>query len=331
MPFFDQSNMMPLVSVIILNYDGAPHLPECLASLKTQTYPNVEIIVADNGSTDNSADVCASFEGVQFAALGANYGFGLGNNLGAQRARGEYLFFVNNDMRFASDLIEKLVEVAQEHTEFFALDPKVYNWNGDQVLHSATFLCPAEHRSGNFLPGISVVRKEVEEVTPVAFAGGANIFCVAEKFRALGGFDPTFFWCWEDTDLCWRAWLRGWPTLYVPQAVCWHKVGGSSSEPPAHLFQFGDFHSKTFYFVHRDRFRFIAKTMGFHHNLGVFWQFVRSVAGLGMQGRWIELILMIAAYLDGVGRLWDVARARSQIRRMRRLSNEELFGLFWCE
>jgi hypothetical protein len=71
--------------------------------------------------------------------------------------------------------------------------------------------------------------------------------------------------------------------------------------------------------------------MGFHQNLDVFWQFVRSVASLGMQGRWIELILVAAAYLDGVGRLWDVAKARSQIRRTRCLSNEELFNLFWCE
>src|SRR2546430_323067 len=95
----------PLISVVVLNFNGADHLDDCLASLVRQTYEPTEVIVADNGSTDASAEVAARYP-VRWEPLHANHGFARGNNLAAEKACGALLLFVNNDMRFQHDFIE---------------------------------------------------------------------------------------------------------------------------------------------------------------------------------------------------------------------------------
>src|SRR5437870_570016 len=95
----------PLVSVLVLNYNGQSHLADCLGSLALQVYEPLEVVVADNGSTDGSHEVADQYP-VRWEGFGSNLGFAPGLNAGVTRCKGEIIVFVNNDMRFADRFVE---------------------------------------------------------------------------------------------------------------------------------------------------------------------------------------------------------------------------------
>ena len=318
-----------MVSVIVLNYNGAEDLPVCLDSLLAQSYRSVQVIVADNGSQDNSAELCAGFPGVKFLPLRKNYGFGMGNNLGAEEADGDYLFFVNNDMRFADDCIEMLVDVAQATPDLFALDIKQYTWDGARVAHAASGVCRPGLGRLRFIPGVASIQFEVEDTVAVPTANGANLFCVAERFHELGGFDPSFFLHWEDIDLCWRARLCGWEILYVPLAYCWHKIDASKQRE---IERESRFERTVWFSIERNRYRFVAKTMNARRNLSVFAECARMIARLLLSGRWGSARLLAAAYLDAIGKFWEVQAYKKRYGGAEDgARSEEIIQRFWVK
>ena len=217
----------PVVSVVMLNYRTPDWLRIAIPSLQKQTMADrMEIIVADNGSGDESVAVAREL-GARVVEVGWNAGFAIGNNAGAAQARGQHLFFVNTDMRFDERCVERLHERLEAEPRLFAADVMAYDWEGRTVTHGATRLAPGGMRS--WFPGTAVnFVAQWREPEYVPWGGAGNLMVRADRFRALGGFDPTFFLDCEDLDLCWRAWLRGWPTLFVPDAVLWHKGGGTT-------------------------------------------------------------------------------------------------------
>ena len=108
----EQENSTPLVSVIVLNWNGADILPRCLDAVTNQTFDNFEIIVVDNASSDNSMEGLKSrWSGARAIHLKANLGFAAANNIGAKEARGEWLAFLNNDAFPHPDWLENLVKL----------------------------------------------------------------------------------------------------------------------------------------------------------------------------------------------------------------------------
>jgi GT2 family glycosyltransferase len=225
------------VTVVVVNYNGAHLLPDCLASLVAQTYgAGIEILVIDNGSIDESAAVAAEYP-CRFIPLGANAGLPAAYNRGAALAGGEYLFFVNNDMRFDAACVARLANALDHESSLFAADPLQYNWSGDQVIHSRAMLEPARSLRETFsralipLPPLKM-NYTVEATETIAVPWGcAGCLMVRKRlFDEIGGWDESFFIDMEDMDLCWRAWLRGWPTVFVPEARLNHRWGASNDE-----------------------------------------------------------------------------------------------------
>jgi len=216
----------PLVSAIVVNWNGADDLAEALPSLVTQTYPNLEILIADNGSLDASETVVESFR-AEWLPLGRNLGLAGAMNEGARVARGEFLLFLNNDMRFAPDFVEILVAVLGADPEVFAVDAKQFDWEGKEVVHACTTL-RSGHRLRGDIPGWYFEQREATCPTLCVFGSAASLLVRKSMFEAVGGWDSKYPIGWEDVDLGWRAWARGWKCLYVPKAICWHRVGASS-------------------------------------------------------------------------------------------------------
>ncbi len=225
--------MAPLVSIVVLNYNGEPHLDACLTTLCAQTYQPLQVVVVDNGSTDRSAEVVARYD-ARWESLGANYGFSKGNNLGVGRCEGEFLVFVNNDMRFKKTFVAELLRPLQERSDVFATDARQRDWSDSRDIHLAARLIRrtmgVAMSRNSLLPLLDLDYKAVPAVSPAVQSCAANMAVRRRMFEALGGFDERLLAGWEDTEICWRAWLHGWPTLFVPNAVCWHKVGASSVE-----------------------------------------------------------------------------------------------------
>ena len=221
----------PRVSAVMLNFNGERNLVDCLPSLLHQTHRLLEVIVVDNGSTDRSSQVVKS-NGVRWEPLGENRGFARGNNVGAERANGEIVVFLNNDMRFDPAFIEELVGPFLADPAVFSTDARQLSWEGDREIHLASRLA---RRSGGGSPGGALLpRWNLEQVASssrvdVFQASAANMAVRRWMFHELGGFDERLPIGWEDTEICWRAWLRGWRTVYTPSALCWHRVGADSA------------------------------------------------------------------------------------------------------
>lgn len=220
------------VSAIVLNYNGAHLLPGCLDSLLAQDYPFLEILVIDNASADESRAVVGRYPSVRWIPLPKNQGLGPGYNAGAAQARGRMFFFANNDTWFEPDCIRRLVEAFRD--DLLAADPLQLDWNGQRVIHGAQRFRFGWHYALRPVPGMDpyqILDADVPMEIPWACAGAMLVD--RRKFEALGGFDPTFFLDYEDLDLCWRGWLRGWKTLFVPAARLRHHVSESERGAPA--------------------------------------------------------------------------------------------------
>ena len=215
---------MTSVSVVIGNYQGESVLPACLDSLEQQTVRPAETVVADASSTDGSHAI-AQARGVRWIDL-PNLGLGHLYNRGVDAVASDYVLLSNNDVAYDERCIELLQRALDGDHSLFAADPRQVDWEGDSLVHARTTL-----RRGSLfhelLPGlrIDLVVPAAENIATVT-ANGAAMLVRRSAFLELGGFDETFFMDFEDIDLCWRAWLRGWGSVYVPDAWLRHRVGG---------------------------------------------------------------------------------------------------------
>lgn len=224
---------LPLVSVVIPNYNGAHLLPCCFESLRRQDYPRLEVIVVDNGSGDESESVCTKW-GAKYIPLKMNKGLGVASNYGVEVAQGELILILNNDTRLELDCISRLVEaIVERWDETFAVDALQFNWEGNKIIHYRTVFQRIRRFRDLFsqifwpLPPLRRTHIPCTTIAEIPWGCAAALMVRKDRFKALGGFDETFFLDFEDTDLCWRAWLRGWKTFFVPSAIVHHMWGGS--------------------------------------------------------------------------------------------------------
>jgi GT2 family glycosyltransferase len=221
----------PLASVVIPNWNGAHHLPVCLDALRSQTYPRIEVILVDNGSTDGSQTLLKEqYSEVRLLALGSNLGLTGGNNAGFCVAEGEILISLNNDTEADPFFVEALVTALQAHSEAGMAAAKMLLFDRRDHIHSAG--------DGYGTDGIpfnrGVWEKDEGQYDEPGWIFGGCGGAVAYRRATLddiGLFDEGFFMYCEDVDLNWRAQLAGWRCWYTPQAVVYHKLsatGGGS-------------------------------------------------------------------------------------------------------
>lgn len=221
--------MRPKVSAIIANRNGAEHLRICLPSLFAQSYQPMEIVVVDNGSSDDSEEVSREF-GARWLPLGRNVGLAQALNRGAAITSAELLLFVNNDMRFHADFVSHLASSLMRDEGAFAADGMQFNWEGTTEGHLATRVArsPSGRMAVALVPGLFLCQERSESPREVFMASAASMLVRRSFFELLHGFDERLPLSYEDVEICLRARLQGWRTVYVPKAICWHRVGASS-------------------------------------------------------------------------------------------------------
>jgi len=220
----------PAVSAIIVNWNGAHHLRICLPSLLSQSFTSLEVIVVDNGSNDDSAEVAREFQ-ARWLPLGKNVGLAPALNRGAAIAAGDFFLFINNDMRFDPDFVAALLKPMQESEVIFATDAMQFNWDGSSREHLSARLAkgkPTVRLSTELVPGLYFYQREELAKSPVFTGSAACMLVRRTHFGKLNGLDERLPLGYEDVEICWRAWIGGWKTMYVPEAVCWHRIGSSS-------------------------------------------------------------------------------------------------------
>jgi GT2 family glycosyltransferase len=217
------------VTAVIGNHQGALLLPACIASLRTQTLPLQEVIVADGGSTDESRRVAATL-GAHVLEL-ENQGLGVLYNAGVHATNAEYVLLSNNDVAYEPDCVELLVQALDDDQGRFAADARQVDWDDGQKVVKARTTISRGSLLREYIPGLHLEHTvSADRVVPTVAAHGAAMLVRRSTFLELGGFDETFFMDAEDLDLCWRAWLSDHPSVYVPAAQLRHKVGGVTTK-----------------------------------------------------------------------------------------------------
>lgn len=215
----------PNVSAVVVNWNGQRDLRASIPSLLNQTYRHMDVLVVDNGSEDGSMEVVREM-GVRWVPLGRNRGLAGALNHGANVSEGELLLFLNNDMRFAPDFVAELVRVLVNEPGMFGADAVQFDWEGEHVVHAQTSLRKTKWPRGE-IPGWELAQSLPHQPTLCLMGSGANFLVRRKMFEDLGGWDDNYLVGWEDVDLSWRAWMRGWGICHVPTAVCWHRVSAS--------------------------------------------------------------------------------------------------------
>jgi GT2 family glycosyltransferase len=296
----------PAVSAIVVNWNGAHHLRVCLPSLRSQSFESLEIIVVDNGSSDDSAEVAREWE-VQWLGLDKNIGLAPALNRGAAIAAGDFLLFVNNDMRFDREFVAALVEPFFKDNEIFSTDGMQYNWEGTAPGHLAARLTSVRPKAQSFaelVPGLYFFQEPSAAATPVFMGSAASMMVRRTHFEMLRGFDDRLPLGYEDVELCWRAWIRGWKTVYIPKAVCWHRVGSSGRSPEGARLNFRG--------ILKGRLLLASKLLPLRYALCTW-----LVSKLGLAKDLLDLRFRFA--IDRIGVLVEMAGLFPQLRRERKM------------
>lgn len=222
----------PRVAVIVLNWNGRDDTLDCLRSLEAVEYPNLDVIVVDNGSEDGSVEaIRAAHPTVTIIATGANLGFAGGNNVGMRAAlerRADYLLLLNNDTIVAPDLVHQFVQAARAVGDPAIFSAKIYFFADPRRIWAVGMRWLAEE-SRLEMVGCNVVDtgQEYEEIAETDSAIGCAMFFPINMLATVGFLDPLYFLLYEDSDWCFRGKSAGYHCLIAPKARVWHKVSAT--------------------------------------------------------------------------------------------------------
>lgn len=225
----DRRERAPRVAAVVVTHRGGPDVLECVASLERDRYPDLHVIVVDNGPGGGGDAVQARHAGVEVIRT-PNDGLAAAFNAGvaaALRRDPDYVLQLNDDVVVASDLIERLVGAALDRPRAGALGGPVYRYDDPERLWFAGggilwSLGKTYHRGREMLDG-----PRFEEARRVDYVCGAAVLYRAQTLREVGGWDERYFLVFEDTDWSVRARRAGWEQWYVGGAKAWHKVSAS--------------------------------------------------------------------------------------------------------
>ncbi|NUQ39449.1 MAG: glycosyltransferase family 2 protein, partial [Caldilineales bacterium] len=214
-------------SVIIANWNGAPHLRVCLPALRRQTHPDFEVIVVDNGSSDGSvAMLRADFPEVRVLALPENTGFVHASNRGAELARGEVLVMLNNDTEPEPGWLAALCQALIDHPEAGAAASKLLLFDRRHILHAAGDLLGPDFMPRNRGVWEVDAGQYDDQIEVFGPCGGAAAYR-RQVWEQLGGFDERLFMYLEDVDLAWRMQQAGWKSVFAPEARVYHHLSAT--------------------------------------------------------------------------------------------------------
>lgn len=223
----------PQVSIIVLNHNGAALTHACLASIWAHTTGvRYEIILADNGSSASERAALASLDGPHcLLAIGVNRQFGEGNNIAAERAKGEFVLFLNNDTEVTEGWLTAMLDTFGRHAGCGAVGARLLFADGRLQEAGALVLPDGTVRQIGRGQHPGQARHAIEK--EVHYASACCLLMRREDFLGLGGFDHVFEPAYyEDTDLCFRLRAAGRPVVYCPAATVVHHGGVSQARVP---------------------------------------------------------------------------------------------------
>jgi GT2 family glycosyltransferase len=322
----------PLVSIIVVNWNGKKFLDECLSSLANQTWQRREILLVDNGSSDGTQDRIRSWARqvpqCRAICLPSNVGYCRANNIAIEQATGEWIALLNNDAVAEPNWLQELLRHGDVSSRIGMLGGKILFQDPPGVIDKAGHLIywDGQNRGRGTMEFDAGQYDRAEEILwPDA--------CAALYHRSLleetNGFDETFYAFGDDADLGLRARLLGWKAWYVPTAVVHHR----------HSASFGAYSPMKITLVERNRLLLAIKNFppslllqNPYWTLRRFlWHGYAAFRRRGASGRFVDaqgwhrlLLAMLKAHVGAAKRLPGVLRRRRAVQQTKRISNRDV-------
>jgi len=218
-------NQLPLISVIIVNYNTSQEIRALLISLAQVNYANLEIIIVDNASPNDSLQHLAKdFSGLQIIYSPENLGFAGGNNLGLQVAKGDFLLLINPDTIIEKGAITVMLNIFRQNPMVGLVSPKIkYHKSPDTIQYAGmSAMSPWTMRTRSYGKG-KKDNPEFDVSKPTFFGHGAAMMIKREVLDRVGGMEEAYFLYYEELDWCLQMRQAGFEVYYAAQATVWHK------------------------------------------------------------------------------------------------------------
>ncbi len=305
---------MPLITVVVLNWNRADMLMNCLTSLFSQSHLPDRIVVVDNGSTDGSvARVKHRFPGVHIIDLPCNMGFCRANNMALQTVQTRYVALLNNDAVAHPTWLEHLIQAMTDHPEAGSAACKMLYADHPELIDRAG--------DGYSMAGAGILRGRRQPADRFddmewifGACAGAAIYRM-DMLHDIGLFDEDFFLLYEDVDLAFRAQLRGYRCLYVPDARVYHWASSSIGHDSRMSVYYGHRNLEWVYLKNMPQ-ALLLKTWPHHLVYNGLSGLFFSLRGLGLP--------FIRAKKDAAAGFRNMMTKRRQIQATRKAGNPEI-------
>ncbi|HVW94964.1 MAG TPA: glycosyltransferase family 2 protein [Mucilaginibacter sp.] len=224
----------PKVAVVILNWNGIKHLREFLPYVRSSIYPDLDIIVGDNASTDSSVEfIQNTYPDIKVIQNDHNYGFTGGYNRVLSKVEADYYILLNSDVEVSPGWIKPIIDLMESDPQIAAAAPKIRAYNKRQYFEHAGaaggFIDSYGYPfcRGRMFYEIEEDKGQYQQSGEVFWATGAALFIKSDLWHKAGGFDDRFFAHMEEIDLCWRLKNMGYKVMYCAESEVFHLGGGT--------------------------------------------------------------------------------------------------------
>jgi len=276
------------VAVVIVNWNGLQHLRTCIPAVLAQDYPDFQVVVVDNGSTDGSGEwLRAEFPGVRLIVNEVNRGFARATNQGIRATESAYVATLNNDARPEPGWLSAMVKAMEHKDRVGMVAAQIRFAHRPDRLDSAGIEVDRLGIAWNRRFG-QPVGGEPSEVQEVFGPCGAAALYRRAMLEEVGLFDERFFAYYEDVELAWRARRAGWRCLYTPQGRVYHVHSATGGRMPA----FKAYHlgrNKWWTLFKHYPFRSLGRWVPLlliSDTVAWLWPLLRRGETAGLRGRW---------------------------------------------
>jgi GT2 family glycosyltransferase len=309
------------VLIVILSFNAADFLRDCLSSLTKITYPKdkFEILVIDNASTDNSVEYLKkNWVEIKLIINKRNLGFAAGNNIGMQYAidnKFDYVYLLNQDRVVKPDFLEKAIEIEEKEEKIGGIQSKLLLYQEKGKINS---IGNEIHYLGFAFAGGYQLPDSEMETKEITYPSGASVLLKTKVLKEVGLFNEEFFAYHEDVDLGWRLWLAGYQVMLAPKSVVYHKYEFSRS-------------IKKYYFMERNRYLTMVQNYKLATLLLVTPACLLMELGLLLfsfiNGFWLEKLKAYGYFLKP--KSWvRLLKTRQEIQNQRKIKDKDIIKRF---
>lgn len=309
--------MKPLVSIIIVNWNGGEVFRECIKSLEKISYPNWELIIVDNGSSE---EITKLPKKTKLIKNSINRGFAPANNQAIQFVKGKYVLLLNNDTLVEKGFLNILVDKMESENDMGVIQPKIKIMDRPELLDN----CGSFLTNIGFLHHIGFMKKDSKEYNiekEVFSVKGACMLIRKKLIDKVGLFDDEFVSYFEETDFCWKSWLLNYRVIYFPDTYILHKVGFTIKRL--------DVANINFHY-YKNRITSLIKNLGISKLIFILPTHIIISLGISfvflLRGQFTSALLILKAILWNIVNIKVTLEKRRKIQKIRRVSDKFVFN-----